>query len=128
MPWPVGIVLAVLVFIMFHTYQLVAPQDALNMAIFSAIRMAAYFFIFMFLFAAFLSFFTQRIRRVIHSGVARNIRNVAVQGRLPIQSLDPGTGNGLLTVLPTCRDMVSLIDQEVWIGAGAGQRKEIYRI
>jgi len=34
-----------------------------------------------------------------------------------LQDCDPGTANGLLTVFPTYRDVVSLIDQEVWIGA-----------
>ncbi len=62
MPWPVGVALAVLVFFMFHTYQLVAPADALNKAVFSALRVLAYFFIVMFLFASLLSFLTQKIR------------------------------------------------------------------
>jgi restriction system protein len=61
-PWPIGIVAAVLVFFMFHTYQLVAPQDAINRAIFSAVRMVAYGFMALLLFASFLSFLTQRIR------------------------------------------------------------------
>ena len=62
MPWPVGVVMAVLVFFIFHTYQLVAPQTQLSQAFFPAIRIFAYFLIALFLFAAFLSFLTQKIR------------------------------------------------------------------
>ena len=61
-PWPIGVGLAVLVFLVFHTYQLVAPQTQLSQAIFSVVRMAAYAFIAMFLLAAFLSFLTQKFR------------------------------------------------------------------
>jgi hypothetical protein len=62
LPWPVGVGLAAFVFFVFHTYQLVAPQTQLSQAIFPAIRMLAYIFIGMLLFAAFLSFLTQKIR------------------------------------------------------------------
>ena len=62
MPWPVGVVAAVLVFFIFHVYQLVAPQDQLNQTLLSIFRMVAYFFMGMLLFAAFLSFLTQKIR------------------------------------------------------------------
>jgi restriction system protein len=50
------------VFFMFHTYQLVAPPDAMNQAILSVIEKVAYFFIALFLFASFLSFLTQKFR------------------------------------------------------------------
>ena len=62
MPWPVGVGLAAIVFFCFHIYQLVAPQTQLSQAVFPAIRMVAYVFIALFLFAAFLSFLTQKIR------------------------------------------------------------------
>ena len=62
MPWPVGVGLAVVVFFVFHTYQLVVPQTQLSQAFFPAIKMFAYFFIAIFLFAAFLSFLTQKVR------------------------------------------------------------------
>jgi restriction system protein len=62
MPWPVGVGFAAVVFFVFHTYQLVAPQDAMNQAVLSVFKMVAYFFIAMLLFASFLSFLTQKIR------------------------------------------------------------------
>lgn len=62
MPWPVGVVIAAIIFFMFHVYQLVAPQDALNRAIFSGVRMLAYVFIMLMLLASFFSFLTQKIR------------------------------------------------------------------
>ena len=62
LPWPIGVGLGAMVFFVFHTYQLVAPQTQLSLAFFPAIKMLAYFFIVMFLFAAFLSFLTQKIR------------------------------------------------------------------
>jgi restriction system protein len=62
LPWPVGVGLAAIVFFISHTYQLVAPQTQLSQAILPAVRMITYFFIAMFLLAAFLSFLTQKIR------------------------------------------------------------------
>jgi len=62
MPWPVGLALAALVFLVFHTYQLVAPQDALNSALLPAIRIFAYFFMAMFVFASLVSYLTQKTR------------------------------------------------------------------
>ena len=62
MPWPVGVGLALIIFFCFHTYQLVAPQTQFSQAVFPVIRTVAYIFIALFLFAAFLSFLTQKIR------------------------------------------------------------------
>ena len=62
MPWPVGVVMAVLVFFIFHTYQLVAPSTDISKAIVSIFRMVAYFLSAMFLLASFFSFLTQKIR------------------------------------------------------------------
>ena len=45
MPWPVGVGFAAVVFFVFHTYQLVAPQDAMNQAVLSAFKMVAYLLI-----------------------------------------------------------------------------------
>jgi hypothetical protein len=62
MPWPVGVGLAVIVFFMFHIYQLVAPQDQIYKILFSLVRMLAYILMGTLLLASFFSFFTQKIR------------------------------------------------------------------
>ena len=62
MPWPVGVGFAAIIFFVFHVYQLVVPADQASQIVFSIVRWVAYFFIFMCLFAAFLSFLTQKIR------------------------------------------------------------------
>jgi len=61
-PWPLWIVAAVLVFFVFHTYQLVAPQDDMNQAILSAVRVIAYGVMGVLLVGALLSFFSGRKR------------------------------------------------------------------
>jgi hypothetical protein len=61
-PWPLWIVGAVLVIFVFHTYQLVAPQDAMNQAILSVIWVVAYGVVGGLLVGSLLSFFSRRNR------------------------------------------------------------------
>lgn len=71
-PWPIGIVAAVLVFFMFHTYQLVAPQDAMNQAILSVIRIIAYGVMGVLLVGSLLSF---RSKRKCSKGITSSERD-----------------------------------------------------
>ena len=48
MPWPVGVGFAAVVFFVFHTHQLVAPQIQLSPPFFPAIKMLVYLFIVIF--------------------------------------------------------------------------------
>lgn len=59
-PWPIGIVVAVLFFFVFHTFQLVAPQDVVNHAFFSVIRMVAYGAMVLLLVVSLLSYLSKR--------------------------------------------------------------------
>ncbi len=58
-PWPIGIVAAVLFFFVFHTFQLVAPQDVVNHGFFTVIRIVAYGVIALLLLGSLLSYLSK---------------------------------------------------------------------
>lgn len=59
-PWPIGIAAAALFFLVFHTFQLVAPQDVVNHAFFSLVRMVAYGVMVLLLVVSLLSYLSKR--------------------------------------------------------------------
>lgn len=62
MPWPVGIVLALIVFTGFQIYLAIVPQGPMGQAIKSVVNIVTYFFIAMLLLASFFSFLRQVVR------------------------------------------------------------------
>lgn len=61
MPWPVGLVFALIIFVGLQIY-LMIPQSPMGQAVQPAVRMLAYFFIAMFVLASFFSFLSQVVR------------------------------------------------------------------
>lgn len=62
MPWPVSIVLALIVFAGFQIYQAMVPQGPMGQAIQSVVKIVTYFFIAIFLLASFFSYLSEVIR------------------------------------------------------------------
>ncbi len=62
MPWPVGVVFAIIVFVGLQIFQVMVPQGSMGQAIQPAVKMLAYLFIAMLLLASFFSFLGQVVR------------------------------------------------------------------
>jgi restriction system protein len=62
MPWPVGVVAAIMVFILQQVMLAIEPQSIVGYAFKTPVKMLGYFFITMFLLASFFSFLNQVIR------------------------------------------------------------------